>query len=125
MTYSPDEDPNGEFVRAVVNAHNNNQIPRTFLDEFVEVCGDIQLDLKHSIKDLDEEVGRRVKLAALELFKLAGGDPTRTLDNIMSAMLWMFMAGREHAVRGFPAPVGKDDRDDDGWVPDTIAGLFE
>lgn len=125
MSYDAASDPNSEYVRAVVNATNGNQIPRTFLDEFVEVCGDIQLDLKHSIKDLDEEVGRRVKASALELFKLAGGDPARTLDNIMSAMLWMFMAGREHAVRGFPAPVAKADPDNDGWVPDTVAGLFE
>lgn len=100
-------------------------VPKTFLDEFTEVFGDLELDLSKTIFDLDEEVGRRCKAYAVELFRLANGDPARTLDNIMSGMLWMFMAGREHAARGFPAPVPKSDPGTDGWVPDTLAGIFE
>ena len=43
------------------------------------------------------------------------------VNNLMSGMLWMFMAGREHATRGYPAPVPR--KGGGIHVPDTIAAV--
>ena len=96
-----------------------------FLEEFDEVAADVAMDYRVTMRDLDEEVGRRVNDYLIEMIRIADGDAPETIRHLMSGMLWMFMLGREHAIRGYPSPVPRRSDPADSWVPDTIAGLDE
>ncbi len=102
---------------------SDGSTPSVFLTEYLEVMRDLHMDLGITITDIDPEVGKRMSLFVQELFKLAAGDPGKTITNLMTGMLWMWMGGREPALRGYASPIGKYDPASDGWVPDTIEGL--
>lgn len=89
-----------------------------FLREFVEVITDLQTDLRESMTDMDPVVCQRVTEYVIALFKAAEGDAVEAVKNLMSGMLWMFMAGREHAVRGYASPKTKQYTDADNRVVD-------
>jgi hypothetical protein len=97
--------------------------PARFLDEFQEVAGDVAMDFRTTMTDLDAEVGHRVNDFVLELLRLGEDDPGETVRNLMSGMMWMFMVGREHGLRGYPSPVPRGDGE--SWIPDTVAGIFD
>ncbi len=94
-----------------------------FRRQFNEVMQDVAMDMGVTLFDVDHTVARRVWDATLELMK-TGGDVELALRNLMSGMLWMFVAGREHALRGYADPVPRADTVGDGWVPDTVAELL-
>lgn len=98
--------------------------PRRFLEEFTEVFVDLQFDLSSTILELDPEVGRRVNHVVAELFKQGNGNPEKTMELFRTSFMWYFMAGREHALRGYASPVPKTDAGSDGWVPDDIGGIM-
>jgi hypothetical protein len=98
--------------------------PRSrFGAEFHEVAGDVVVDYETTLGDLDEEVGQRVNDFVVQLIQLGGGDEERIVFNLLSAALWMFDLGREHASRRYGSPVPRGDGD--SWIPDTVEELFE
>lgn len=97
-------------------------IPRTLLDELKEIAGDLAPDLTATFPDMPEDVGRYIRQTIVELFRMSGDDVDLLLQHLSSLVMWLFMVGREHAIRGYPPPVGKSDHDD-GIVPDDISDL--
>lgn len=97
-------------------------IPRTFLDELKEIAGDLVPDLSTTFPQMPEDVGRYLREIIVRLFEMSGEDVDELLMHLSSLVAWWFMMGREHAIRGYPPPVGKSDEDDD-IVPDDIRDL--
>jgi hypothetical protein len=100
-------------------------LPETqFHAQFLEIVGDVLMDYGVTLLDVDREVGKRMERMVIELFKISS-DPGAAIQNINTAMFWMFMIGREHAARGYAAPVPRRDSTGDGWVPENLADVFK
>jgi hypothetical protein len=96
----------------------------TFPREFAEVIGDVHVELGETIGNTNPAVAAGLVDYVQELIR--GVDsPDEMVRYLASGMMCLFMAGREHALRGYPAPLPRVDQVGDGWVPNTVNDLFE
>jgi hypothetical protein len=97
--------------------------PNQFLHEFEDVAGDVALDMDLTIAHLDEEAGGQIAEIFIQMMDIDNDDhPGEIIRNVMSVMLWIFFMGREHAQRGYSAPVVSDDGE--RMVHQVLASLF-
>jgi hypothetical protein len=80
-------------------------VPNRFLAEFQDVAGQVPVDLSTTLAHLDPGVGLRVGELLLEALEMAENDIEEAAGYVMTTLLWFFMVGREHALRGYQEPV--------------------
>ena len=99
-------------------------VPRSFYEEFQECLADISKDLHESVMTFDPAMFAAVQRGVLATLREAAGDGTKAIADLKSMCVWMFLAGREHAARGYAAPVNRKDGIE-MEIPDTIEEMFK
>lgn len=99
-----------------------DEIPRTFLDELREITGDVVPDFADTLRQIDPRVQEMLSTFVLDAITKSEGNAQVHIEYMMSSMLWWFLIGREHALRGYPSPIHRTEGVDDE-VPDDISDL--
>ncbi len=99
-----------------------DEIPRTFQDELREITGDVVPDFADTLRQVDPKVQEMLSTFVLDSITKSEGDAQVLIEYMMSSMLWWFLIGREHALRGYPSPIERSEGVDPD-VPDDIADL--
>ncbi len=79
----------------------------TFEQEFAEIADDLVYDLAHTFRDVPETMQIKVNQYVASLFVEGRDHPAKIVSDLSAALMWFFLAGREHAIRGYASPVGK------------------
>lgn len=95
--------------------------PSKLLQEIQECMEDLLPDYNSTFLDFDADTARVARNVAIEAFKQGKNDPERGLKAITAMFLWWFLLGREHATRGYKAPIRRSESTE-GLVPDTVGG---
>ena len=83
-------------------------LPSSFLEEIRDLTGDVLEDYGQSILTIDPDVHAYYRRLTLDLLR-SGRDINLIIDDVATGFVWMLLLGREHALRGLPAPVPRED----------------
>ena len=99
----------------------------TFQEEFNEVVIDVVADFTGTFEDFtSQELIDQLKEAVRVQIVTFGADPAELIRQLVSMQFVFMLIGREHQLRGYPSPIGRDPGQVSELarsVPDNIADL--
>lgn len=95
--------------------------PSKLLAELQEIMHDLLPDYTTTFLDFDRDTAQVARTVAIQSLQQGRDDVEKGLQAVTAMFLWWFLLGREHALRGYAAPI-KHAETTEGLVPDSIAG---
>jgi hypothetical protein len=129
-----DEGPGHEAWQAARRdaQEHNNASPEHYeyarsqlLSELCEILDDLIPDMSATMARTDVGVMQMLADVTWKMMAASREDGIPAMVNrVASGMLWMFLTGREHATRGYAAPVTRKSSNPTD-IPDFVADIFK
>jgi hypothetical protein len=100
-------------------------LPRSVLEEVKAILEDVHEDFGRSILVTNQELHTFFRGLALDMLR-SKREPNLMIDDFATSFLWFILIGREHAIRGYDAPLPRDDAEGKDLITDdAISRLID